>query len=135
MKSEGAGNQNTGEIPYETPVRCAMCFICRPKAKEGALLIDKCVEKGVPPGPLLGQLKAGHDVTLPNGTVVLAKDVRSPDCLGPVFIGDFWFHTSMSGVMYLYNSQILLLVLISCRLSHHGIYRQSCYQSCVEEVL
>lgn len=87
IKSDGARKEEKGEIPYETPVRCAMCFICRPKAKEGTLLIDKCVEKGVPAGPLLGRLKAGHDVTLPNGTVVLAKDVRSPDCVGPVFIG------------------------------------------------
>lgn len=44
------------------------------------------MEFGVQPGPLYGQLKAGNDVTLPNGKVVLAKDVRSPDDPGPVFL-------------------------------------------------
>lgn len=51
------------------------------------LLIEKCVDYGVPPGPLLGKLKSGQDVTLPNGKIVKAKDVRSVDCPGPVFIG------------------------------------------------
>jgi hypothetical protein len=41
---------------------------------------------GVPPGPLYGQLKAGQDITLPNGKTVLASDVCSPDDPGPVFV-------------------------------------------------
>lgn len=65
-----------------------MCYVCQPRKKEGTLLIEKCVEMGVPPGPLLGKLKAGNDVTLSNGKVVKAEDVRSPDCPGPVFIGN-----------------------------------------------
>jgi len=64
-----------------------MCYVCRPRKKEGTLLIEKCVDLGVPPGPLLGKLKSGQNVTLPNGNVVKADDVRSPDCPGPVFIG------------------------------------------------
>ncbi|ODM99911.1 Ribonuclease Z, mitochondrial [Orchesella cincta] len=63
-----------------------LCYVCRPRKKEGTLLIDKCVEFGVPAGPLLGKLKSGQNVTLPNGNVVKADDVRSPDCPGPVFI-------------------------------------------------
>lgn len=39
------------------------------------------------PGPLLGQLKCGLDVILPDGTLVLSKDVKTPDDPGPVFIG------------------------------------------------
>lgn len=50
------------------------------------LLATKCVEFGVPAGPLYGQLKAGQDVTLPNGKIVLASDVRTPDDPGPVFL-------------------------------------------------
>jgi ribonuclease Z len=46
------------------------------------------VERGVPPGPLLGKLKAGEDVTLPDGTLVKSADVRLADDPGPVFIGN-----------------------------------------------
>ena len=52
-------------------------------------MLEKCVKAGVPPGPLLGDLKKGQDVTLPNGKVVLASDVTDPDDPGPVFIGKF----------------------------------------------
>lgn len=37
--------------------------------------MEKCVQLGVPPGPLLGELKAGRDVVLDNGNVVKAADV------------------------------------------------------------
>lgn len=47
------------------------------------------MKAGVPPGPLLGDLKKGNDVTLPNGTLVKAADVTEPDDPGPVFIGMF----------------------------------------------
>lgn len=57
------------------------CF----KARPGALSLEKCLDKGVPAGPLLGQLKNGKDVTLPNGTIVHAVDVRAPDDPGPAF--------------------------------------------------
>lgn len=65
-----------------------MCYVCRPKKKEGTLLIEKCVEMGVPAGPMLGKLKSGYDVTLADGRIVKAQDVRSPDLPGPVFIGN-----------------------------------------------
>lgn len=42
---------------------------------------------GVKAGPMLGQLKSGFDVVLPNGTLVLSSDVKTPDDPGPVFIG------------------------------------------------
>ncbi|CAG7725545.1 unnamed protein product [Allacma fusca] len=97
---EAAGN------PFTPSVKCAMCYICRVKPKEGKLLVDKCVEKGVPPGPLLGELKAGRDITLKNGTVVCAKDVRSEesaqmvfvvaDCPSEDYIDDFVSHPTWS---------------------------------------
>lgn len=37
---------------------------------------------------MLGQLKSGQDVVLPDGTLVLSKDVKTPDDPGPVFIGN-----------------------------------------------
>lgn len=54
----------------------------------GTLDLAKCVELGVKPGPLLGQLKAGADVLLPDGKLVQSKQVKTPDDPGPVFIGD-----------------------------------------------
>lgn len=64
-----------------------MAYICRLQPRPGALSLEKCVKYGVPPGPLLGKLKGGEDVTLGNGVVVRSVDVRDPDDPGPVFIG------------------------------------------------
>ncbi|XP_055639990.1 ribonuclease Z, mitochondrial [Toxorhynchites rutilus septentrionalis] len=63
-----------------------MAYICKLKLRFGQLSLEKCVDRGVPPGPLLGQLKNGNDVTLPNGSVVKSSDVRGPNDPGPVFI-------------------------------------------------
>ncbi|GLV41872.1 Ribonuclease Z [Carabus blaptoides fortunei] len=63
-----------------------MCFICRLNPRPGALSVEKCVEAGVPPGPLLGQLKAGKTITLDSGVVVKSEDVCLPDDPGPIII-------------------------------------------------
>lgn len=63
-----------------------MAYICRLKERLGTLNLEKCVEKGIGPGPLLKQIKDRIDVTLPNGNVVKADDVFWPTCLGPIFI-------------------------------------------------
>ncbi|XP_044758744.1 ribonuclease Z, mitochondrial isoform X2 [Coccinella septempunctata] len=63
-----------------------MCYICRLQAKPGALSLEKCVTLGVPPGPLLGKLKAGQEVVLENGKVIKPEEVCDPDDPGPVFI-------------------------------------------------
>ncbi|XP_059059090.1 ribonuclease Z, mitochondrial [Achroia grisella] len=65
---------------------CSVAYICTLKKRLGTLDLAKCVEFGVKPGPLLGQLKNGQDVVLPDGTLVLSKDVKTPDDPGPVFI-------------------------------------------------
>lgn len=65
----------------------SMAYICKLQPRPGALLLEKCVDYGVPPGPLLGKLKGGEDVTLPSGVIVRASDVCEPDDPGPVFIG------------------------------------------------
>ncbi|GAV03599.1 hypothetical protein RvY_13995 [Ramazzottius varieornatus] len=54
--------------------------------KPGMLLMAKCVEHGVPPGPVLARLKDGFDVTLSDGRTVKASDVKLPDSLGPLFL-------------------------------------------------
>lgn len=48
------------------------------KSRPGELLVKKALAAGVPTGPLLGQLKAGKDVALPNGKVL-----HGPDFIGP----------------------------------------------------
>ncbi|CAK1546983.1 unnamed protein product [Leptosia nina] len=68
------------------PNNYSVAYICTLKKRLGTLDLEKCVELGVKPGPMLGQLKNGHDVVLPNGTLVLSKDVKTPDDPGPVFI-------------------------------------------------
>lgn len=61
-------------------------YVCKLKPKAGTLDLEKCVERHVPPGPLLGQLKNGFDVVLEDGTTVMSKEVRGPDDPGPKFI-------------------------------------------------
>lgn len=74
------------DLSNQRTSKSAISYICRIHPKQGMLLLEKCVEFGVPAGPLYGQLKAGKDITLPDGKVVYAKDVRSPDDPGPVFL-------------------------------------------------
>ncbi|RWS14896.1 hypothetical protein B4U79_08996 [Dinothrombium tinctorium] len=62
------------------------CYLCTFHDKKGELLIQKCIELKVPRGPLLGQLKAGVDVTLPDGRKVSAKDVVGPCEKGPLLL-------------------------------------------------
>lgn len=63
-----------------------MAFICKLQERAGTLDFSKCVDKGVRPGPLLGRLKNGYDVTLPNGSIVKADEVRGPPSPGSVFV-------------------------------------------------
>uniref|UniRef100_A0A182Q3L6 Zinc phosphodiesterase ELAC protein 2 n=1 Tax=Anopheles farauti TaxID=69004 RepID=A0A182Q3L6_9DIPT len=63
-----------------------MAYICKLKPRHGQLSLEKCVDYGVPAGPLLGQLKNGNDITLPDGRIVRSCDVRAPDDPGPVFM-------------------------------------------------
>ncbi|XP_016946830.1 ribonuclease Z, mitochondrial [Drosophila biarmipes] len=70
------------------PTKSVINYICQLKPRAGALNLVKCVEKGVPRGPLLGELKNGKDITLPDGTVVLSADVSesSETALSFVFL-------------------------------------------------
>lgn len=70
---------------------CTVAYICTLKKRMGTLDLAKCVELGVKPGPLLGQLKNGQDIVLPNGKLVQSSDVKTPDDPGPVFIGMYLF--------------------------------------------
>ena len=63
-----------------------MAYVCQLKPRPGALIKVKCLEKGVPPGPLFGVLKNGEDITLSDGTVVRAKDVCEPDDPAQTFL-------------------------------------------------
>jgi hypothetical protein len=67
----------------------ALSYICQLKPRPGSLCLERCVERGVPPGPLLGKLKAGEDIVLSDGTLVKSADVRMPDDPGPIFLGNY----------------------------------------------
>lgn len=73
------------KIPIEIESE-VMAYICKLQERPGTLDFTMCVEKGVPPGPLLGRLKNGFDVTLPDGSTVKANDVRGQSQPGTVFI-------------------------------------------------
>lgn len=64
-------------MPLQHVIEC-FGYRVEQKSLPGELLIDQAQQLGVPKGPLLGQLKAGHDVTLADGTVVYSKDVTNP---------------------------------------------------------
>ncbi|XP_037522985.1 ribonuclease Z, mitochondrial [Rhipicephalus sanguineus] len=92
---EAVDSSQTDENGAKRPRRCSqddpdsapvVAYICKPHSRPGQLNLEKCVSFGVPPGPLLGELKSGRDVTLPDGTVVKSRDVVSPEEAGPVFI-------------------------------------------------
>ncbi|XP_061395358.1 ribonuclease Z, mitochondrial [Musca vetustissima] len=70
-------NGDVTEINNQESV--VISYICTLKPRPGPLNLEKCVEHGVPPGPLLGLLKNGIDVTLENGTVVKSADVSEPN--------------------------------------------------------
>lgn len=72
------GTTTNGSQMIDANNQMMVAYICKLKPRPGALNLVKCVERGVPPGPLLGQLKNGFDVTLPNGTVVHSVDVSEP---------------------------------------------------------
>ncbi|CAG9833007.1 unnamed protein product [Diabrotica balteata] len=64
----------------------SMAYVCKLQPRPGALCLEKCVQMGIKPGPVFGKLKAGEDVTLPNGTIVRSADVCEPDDPGVVFL-------------------------------------------------
>nr|CAD7587435.1 unnamed protein product [Timema genevievae] len=91
-KKRHRSNSNTcsGTLSAPDPearvTESVMCYVCQLKPRAGALCLERCVERGVPAGPLLGRLKSGEDVELPDGTLVMSVDVCLPDDPGPVFI-------------------------------------------------
>ncbi|CAG2058797.1 unnamed protein product [Timema podura] len=91
-KKRHRSNSNTCSETLSAPdpearvTESVMCYVCQLKPRAGALCLERCVERGVPAGPLLGRLKSGEDVELPDGTLVMSVDVCLPDDPGPVFI-------------------------------------------------
>ncbi|CAK9822129.1 Ribonuclease Z, mitochondrial [Anthophora retusa] len=63
-----------------------ICYICEVHPRPGKLAMDKCIELGIPPGPILSLLKRGLDVTKKDGTVIYSKDVCYPDSPKTIFI-------------------------------------------------
>lgn len=56
----------------------SLVYICQPHPKPRSLSLEKCVDHGVPAGPLMGRLKDGQVVQLTNGKLVKPDDVLEP---------------------------------------------------------
>eukprot|EP00111_Clytia_hemisphaerica_P001366 TCONS_00003881-protein len=69
-------------MPSLTHAPPALCFGIHLKPLPGKFDPVRANELGVPSGPLRGQLQAGIEVTLDNGTVVKKSDVCDPDIPG-----------------------------------------------------
>lgn len=70
------GSVNVTAVPLTHRVH-TFGYVFTEPIRPGALDVNKAIALGVPRGKLLGQLKAGNDVQLENGTVV-----RAADCVG-----------------------------------------------------
>eukprot|EP00741_Cyanophora_paradoxa_P005140 tig00000863_g4982.t1 len=57
-------------------------YVVLEKDAPGRLDIERCTALGVPFGPLLGRLKSGQNVELPDGTLVKSSDVVGPPLKG-----------------------------------------------------
>lgn len=79
------------EIKTEKKVKSIphlLCFICDVHPKRGKLLIQKCIDFGVSPGPNFDLLKRGLDITKEDGTIVHSKDVVEANTPKTTFIGN-----------------------------------------------
>ncbi|XP_014237206.1 ribonuclease Z, mitochondrial-like [Trichogramma pretiosum] len=83
IPSQESSNHNES---LKQRIDTVITFVCKIHPKVGSLNKEKCDAKGVPSGPILGKLKKGEDVTLPDGTIVRSIDVVSPSEPGPLFI-------------------------------------------------
>lgn len=66
-----------------TPI---VSYICKIEDKPGTLNLEKCLSKGIKPGPALGMLKNGHNITLDDGTIVKHEDVCGKKEKGVTFM-------------------------------------------------
>jgi len=73
-------------------------YVIREKNSPGNLDAKKLIGLGLKPGPEYGRLKAGEDVTTPDGTLVRAADVTGPTVPGRklVVLGDTCNSDAMS---------------------------------------
>lgn len=87
-----------------------LSYICTLKDKPGTLSLEKCLAKGLKPGPLLGLIKNGTSITLDDGTIVKQEEVCSPNEKGSIFLGNHNFSSS-SALFYL-SLKYLIIFLI-----------------------
>ncbi|KAK2581362.1 hypothetical protein KPH14_008128 [Odynerus spinipes] len=79
-------NRITKRIKLKQNVAPVVSYICKLHDKLGSLNLEKCIEKGLKPGPIFGLLKTGNDVTLDDGTIVKHEEVCYPREKGATFV-------------------------------------------------
>lgn len=90
---DGAVRVDFIELSAKKESEVAFAYFCKLKRRSGGFSIAKTVEHNVPAGPLIMHLLKGEDVTLEDGTVVKASDVRNPDLPEVYFLGKIYHLT------------------------------------------
>lgn len=62
-------------------------YFCKVKGKPGSFSLEKSVAKNVPPGEMLKKIFKGEDITLEDGTIVRAEEVRHSSYPDKYFLG------------------------------------------------
>ncbi|XP_074649588.1 zinc phosphodiesterase ELAC protein 2-like isoform X2 [Tubulanus polymorphus] len=96
---ESGPDEKRRKVPDAADLDMAVSYICRPTLFPRKMDIEKCKELGVPFGPLVGQLKNGNVINMPDGRVIQPDDVLSPqpvsypflivDCPNEHFLSNF----------------------------------------------
>lgn len=63
----------------------AVAFVVETKPKRGKMILQQCLDIGVPVGPMLGQLQAGQSVTLEDGRLITPAMVQENPEPPPIF--------------------------------------------------
>lgn len=63
---------------------CSSIYFFEMKDRAGTLLIEKCKQLKVPPGPLFAKLKSGNEIEV-DGRIIRPSDVLGPTEVGPTF--------------------------------------------------
>lgn len=135
LRVEQLGVQPAGQTQQQSTV----AFLAKLKPRPGKMNLAKCIELGVPAGPLLGVLQRGEAVTLADGRVITSAMVQSPtitppgflvlECLSEAHLEALQTHPRLQTLLESENMEDLALVV---HLSDRTLCESSSYRSFVD---